>query len=227
MNTEAKDQERHLRTDLEFFGRIMANVSHEFNNVITIIGELSGLLRDLAGLAERGRPLPADKLEEVTAKINLHTVRGKELISHMNRFSHGVDEEVCSLDLRNTIDNLSVLTHRLLERREATLAYTAPEREVRITCDPFLFQRALFCSWELAMDAAEPSPALELLIKPEFNSVEILVSSVLGGDGITSREKWQELSEIAGRLGGRVNVDRVDAGFTIRINLPAHPEAGA
>ena len=46
------------RTDLQFFGRIMANVSHEFNNVITIIGELSGLLRDLAGLAERGRPLP-------------------------------------------------------------------------------------------------------------------------------------------------------------------------
>jgi C4-dicarboxylate-specific signal transduction histidine kinase len=226
MNTEAQDREEHLRADLQFFGRIMANVSHEFNNVITIIGELSGLLQDLAGLAERGRPLPAEKLEQVTAKINLHTVRGKELISNMNRFSHGVDEEVHSLDLRESIDNLSVLTHRLLERREATLAFTAPESEVPITCDPFLVQRALFCSWELAMDADAPSPALELVIRPEHNSVDILVSGVSGGEGITSREEWRELSVMAGRLGGRVTVDRIDDGFTIRISLPAHLDAG-
>jgi hypothetical protein len=226
MNTGGQDQERHGRTDLQFFGRIMANVSHEFNNVITIIGELSGLLRDLAGLAERGRPLPPDKLEQITAKINRHTVLGKELISNMNRFSHGVDEEVCSLDLGETIDNLSVLTRRLLERREATLNFTAPENEVRLTCDPFLVQRALFSGWELAMDAAGPSPVLELVVQPEQNSVDILVSGASGGDGLSSREEWRELSGIVDRLGGRVSSDPVEAGFTIRINLPAGPEAG-
>jgi C4-dicarboxylate-specific signal transduction histidine kinase len=188
MNMEAKDRERHSRTDLQFFGRIMANVSHEFNNVITIIGELSGLLQDLAGLAERGRPLPVEKLEQVTAKINRHAERGKELISHMNRFSHGVDEDVRSVDLRETIDNLSVLTSRLLERREATLAYAAPERAVPIICDPFLFQRALFCSWELAMDEVGPTPTLELAVEHGYNSVDILVSGAGGGDGLTSRE---------------------------------------
>ena len=183
MGAEVQDRDRQSRTDLQFFGRVMANVSHEFNNVITIIGELSGLLQDLAGLAERGHPLPVDKLERITAKINRHAVRGKELISNMNRFSHGVDEGVRSLDLRNAIDVLIVLTHRLLERREATLAYAAPKREVYINCSPFLFQRALFCSWELAMDAAAPSPALELAVRPEHDSVTVLVSGVTGGDG--------------------------------------------
>jgi len=226
MNTSGQDQQRHDRADLMFFGRIMANVSHEFNNIITIIGELTGLLRDLAGLVERGRPLPADKLEQITAKINRHTVLGKELISNMNRFSHGVDEEVCSLDLRETIDNLSVLTRRLLERREATLNYTAPESEIRLICDPFLVQRALFCSWELGLDAAGPSPVLELVVQPEHNGVDILVSGASGGDGVSSCEKWGELSGIVDRLGGRVSADPVEAGFTIRINLPAGPEAG-
>ncbi len=225
MNTGGQDRERPRRTDLQFFGRIMANVSHEFNNVITIIGELSGLLQDLAGLAERGRPLPPDKLEQITSKINQYTVLGKELISNMNRFSHGVDHEVRSLDLREAIDNLSVLTRRLLERREATLAYTAPDSEVRITCSPFLFQRALFCSWELAMDAAAPSATLELVVQSEHNSVGILVSGARGGDGVTAREEWTELSGIVDRLGGRVSVDPCEAGFTIRMNLPVCPEA--
>ncbi len=43
MNAGPQDRKQHLRTDLQFFGKVMANVSHEFNNVITIIGELSGL----------------------------------------------------------------------------------------------------------------------------------------------------------------------------------------
>ncbi len=77
------------------------------------------------------------------------------------------------------------------------------------------------------MDAAGPSPALELVIKPGNNSVDILVSGVWGGDDLRSEEKWQELSGITGRLGGGVNVDQIDTGFTIRLNLPAHPKAGA
>jgi C4-dicarboxylate-specific signal transduction histidine kinase len=222
MDTEGREQL--FQADLQFFGGIMANVSHEFNNVITIIGELSGLLGDLAQLAERGRPMPVEKVERITGKINMNTGRGKELISHMNRFSHSVEEGVGVLDLRETVDNLSVLTHRLLERRGATLAYTAPESEVPILCNGFLVQRALFCSWELVLAAAEPSPSLELVIRPDDNSVNILVSCVSGGEGIRSREEFQELSEIVVRLGGRVTAERINDGFTVNINLPAGPE---
>ncbi len=220
-------RERLLQADLQFFGRIMANVSHEFNNVITIISELSGLLGDLVQLAERGRPLPVEKVEQISGKIDLNAVRGKELISHMNRFSHSVEEGVRVLDLRETVDNLSVLTCRLLERRGATLTYTAPESDVPILCNGFLVQRALFCSWELVLAAAEPSPTLELVIRPDDNSVNILVSCVSGGDDIESREEFEKLSGIVVRLAGRVAIERNDAGFAIKINLPTGPEVSA
>ena len=96
-----------------------------------------------------------------------------------------------------------------------------------IICDPFLFQRALFCSWELAMDEAGPSPEFEMVIKPEDDEVVILISSDRGGDGLRSRREWKELSGMIGRLRGRVHCERSDTGFTLSLDLPAHPKADA
>jgi C4-dicarboxylate-specific signal transduction histidine kinase len=219
MSMEGKEREQR-QADLQFFGRIMANVSHEVNNVITILGELAGLLADLGELAQRGRPLPVDKLQQITAKMDVNTRRGKEMISHMNRFSHSTDEGLQVVDLAETVDSLAVLTRRLLERRGATLACTAPTRPVPLTCDPFLVQRALFCSWELALAAAGTSPTLEVVTVPDANGGNIKVSCGSGGEEIESREEFQELSQILVPLGGRVMTERINGGFAVHMTLP-------
>ena len=150
----------------------------------------------------------------------------------MNRFSHGVDKEIRSFDLRESIDNLTVLTHRLLERREATLTYTAPESEIRLTCDSFLVQRALFCSWELAMDAAGSSPVLDLVVQPGDNGVDLLVSGRSGRSGRSGARASRlvrdggSCPELPADWGARSSVDFGETGFTIRINLPVGPETG-
>ncbi len=225
MDQYEKTLEQRRRTDLSFFGRIMANVSHEFNNVITVIGELSGLLQDLAVLAERGRPIQPEKLQKVTENITRHVARGKELISNMNRFSHSVDEPLADFDLRDTVRNMEILTHRLVERRQATLDYRQPEEELRMLADPFAVRHALFTCLEIGMGASSSTPALSIELRPGEKETDILLSSDAAGNAIDEGESWRLLlSTVKDLLGGRAALEKGENGFMIRITIPTKTE---
>ena len=93
---------------IAFFGRIMANVSHEFNNIITVISELAGLLKDLTLMSQKGREIPPEKLASISENISRQVARGKNLITHMNRFSHSSDEPVTRVDAGQIVENIQV-----------------------------------------------------------------------------------------------------------------------
>ncbi len=220
MNDSIDTTERRRLNDLSFFGKIMANVSHEFNNVLTVISELSGLLQDLSELAERGRPIQPEKLKQITQKFSHHLARGKELISHMNRFSHSVDDPRITLDPKDIVENMQVLMQRLVDRRQATLDCDYSGNGSMLTTDPFAVRHALFACFELLMQASSTTPAFQINLSSEERGTRIVVSSDSAFDAAEDESKWLELTDTVRQFGGQVALDRLESGVFITITVP-------
>ena len=203
---------------------MMANVSHEFNNVITIIGELSGLLQDLSALAARSgeaSPPPPEKLDLIAGKIKQQTARGKALITNMNRFAHCVDDPEQAVELAAVVDNMAALSQRLLERQETRLDWTVPPDAPDLTCDAFLLRRALLAGWECAARLAIEPPQIELTLEPGAKATTLVIAGQARMDEAEPVAGWDELTEIGRRLGGRIGRVHSDDRFAIRIEVPA------
>ncbi len=224
MDILRKNMEQRRQNDLSFFGKIMANVSHEFNNVITIIGELSGLLQDLTILAEKGKPIKPEKLRKITENIARHVARGKELISNMNRFAHSVDEPELEFDVRDVAENMHVLTSRLIDRRQAKFHFETPEEDIRITADPFAFRHALFACLEMLMKASSDTLAIDMSIQPGAKNVNILLQCDANGDFIEKLPEWHMFLELVKDSGGRVVVSKEDSRSSIQLTIPKSSE---
>ena len=54
------------KKELEFFGKITACISHELNNVLSIINEYTGLLEDLT----LGEAVDKNRIQKITKSIS-------------------------------------------------------------------------------------------------------------------------------------------------------------
>ncbi len=223
MDDTTNASERRRLNDLFFFGKIMANVSHEFNNVLTVITELSGLLEDLSLLAERGRPISPEKLQMITRKFSQHLARGKELITNMNRFSHSVDTPRASLDLKDVVKNMQVLIQRLVDRRQATLECSYSENGTDVTTDPFAVRHALFACFEWMMKASSPTPAYKIELISGERGADIVFSCHSEFGSVENGQEWSEMVETVESFGGRVELDHRDQGVFVKIAVPKDP----
>lgn len=147
------DSSARLARSLHFFGRITANLSHEMNNVITIIGEVSGLLDDLLLLAEKGRPLDTEKLKSLSENIKRQTRRGKTLITEMNFLGHSIDEPLRQVDLNLVAGHIASLARRIVERKGGALEVRRFERPVLAVCNPFDLLQSIFWCLEMVLEA--------------------------------------------------------------------------
>jgi hypothetical protein len=105
---------------LKYFGAVSASLSHEINNVLAIVGELSGLVEDLAEGAGGGGLDPA-RLKSIGEKIARHVERGKGYVGTLNRFAHSVDESWSSFDSGASVLAVVAVCDRLARLRRAEL----------------------------------------------------------------------------------------------------------
>lgn len=146
-----------LARGLRFFGRMTANLSHEINNVITIIGEVSGLLDDLLLIAEKGRPLDPKKLKSLSENIKRQTQRGKALVTEMNFLGHSVDDPSRQIDLNLVAGHIENLARRIAERKGGALEVRRFDRPVFVVCNPFDLLQSVFWCIDMALEAGAVS----------------------------------------------------------------------
>jgi signal transduction histidine kinase len=116
------DDARVLRDQsLAFFGAVTASVSHELNNVISIVDQSAGLLADLVAGARQGRPIPEEKIERVAETVERQTQRGLGIIRRLNKFAHLVDVPELEFDLNELVDNFVALNTRPADMRRVGL----------------------------------------------------------------------------------------------------------
>ena len=95
-----------------FIGKITAGVTHEINNVLASIKEISGLLEDILSLSPQDSFPHKEKFQSALPKIQNQVQRGVKLTTQLNKFSHLPDNKISNLNLNELTEHLIFLTQR-------------------------------------------------------------------------------------------------------------------
>lgn len=224
MTDKQTDTPGRSRAGIVFFGRIMANVSHEFNNVITVISELAGLLKDLSLMAQKGREIQPKKLLSISENIAKQVARGKHLTSHMNRFSHSADEDCTGVDMQGVVENMMVLTDRLFKNRKSSIDFAPPEEGCNIHTDPFELRRILFACLDRFLDASSPEVSVTLKRLDDKGTLELCIRGPQGEGSQDFSAQLEELKRQTADLKGQLIFERMDHQIVFRLLLPSNRE---
>ena len=164
------------RSSLRFMGGVSAEISHEVTNVLTVMGELSGLLSDLAAADRAGRkPLSAEKVLRTAEKLSAQVERGKTIVRHFNRFAHSADTDQVLAPLGEMLDRFAVLARRIAQRRRTEITVVSSDATATMTLDAFALYRLLFDAFDLLSEGYE---TVEISCTPSKAGAEILFRGI-------------------------------------------------
>ena len=137
---------------LSFFGKINASISHEIKNVLAVINENAGLMKDMYMMAEKGRPLDHERMSIQVEKILAQIRRADRIVDNMNRFAHSIDKSLAQVDLSECLEFVIVLSERFAAMRGVTLELVPPSGSIEVRTSPFLLENIIYLCLEYAME---------------------------------------------------------------------------
>jgi signal transduction histidine kinase len=189
------DAEINSDADLAFFGRINASISHELKNILAIISEASGLLRDLTDMSGQDNPPDMEMFKSCSRDIEEEIQRGFATIRAMNTFSHSVDESIASvspLALVNLMVNISNY-----------LSYACPVKvdapdpaDLQITTCAFRLQQLIYLSLVFAYRISGPEGEITVSVREEGDG-DVRISFANLGDQGDAEFPLAEMNAIA------------------------------
>ena len=195
---------------LSFFGAITASLSHEINNSVAIIAELSGLQEDLLLRAEQGRLIDNGKLLELSQRITNQVKKGRELIKRLNRFAHTVDNAIKDYDLREVLDQLAALAQRFAFLKGVNLEVSLEKESVKIRGNPFGLQQAVFICIRLVIDASNKDETISVTFEKEEQGAKILITGRSLNGAEEKESKLSFLTILMKELCGAIEIISLD-----------------
>jgi C4-dicarboxylate-specific signal transduction histidine kinase len=217
---ETDQGDRLLDGAIRFNGRITAALSHDINNVVSIISETAGLLSDLAVMAESGRPVDPGKLRAQSERISSQIERGRRIIKHMNRFGHSIDEPERGCDLNEAMDNIVGLSQRFARLKKKTIELRPSAGPVMVTAHPFFLRELVFFLIDLILEADAASETIVMEVQGDGGDGLLVVRSGDFEYNEALKEKMEYISLLASSLGGRLSEQREsDGGRSFGLHL--------
>ncbi len=195
---------------LSFFGTITASLSHEINNSVAIITELSGLQEDLLLGAEQGRPIDNSKMLELSQRITNQVKKGREFIKRLNRFAHTVDNAITDYDLREVLDQLAALAQRFAFLKGVNLEASLEKESVKIRGNPFGLQQAVFICIRLVIDASNKDETISVTFEREEQGARILITGRSLNGAEEKESKLSFLTILMKELCGAIEIISLD-----------------
>ena len=205
---------------VDFFGRLAASVSHEINNVMTIINEKSGLLEDLAYAAEQGCALDPARVRDIGASFARQTRRGVEILRRFNKFAHCVDEPSATFELKSVLDNLASLCERLAQLRKIELKTESLETGLNIHGDPFMVQHAVFACLDAVLDVLEPGGAATLSMRGDALDATVHVCAAPAPERALDEGRLHTARTLAACLRGRLDLTAGADALVLTLTFP-------
>ncbi len=215
-----QDQPDGGHDDVKFFGVITASVTHELNNVISIIEQTGGLLDDMVAGEEQGIPISTTRLGTVSKQIQKQTQRGLEIIRRLNHFAHATDAVSMEFDVNAMMANLIDLSRRLAERRNVSLDFQSASQSMTIRGQPFTVQRAVFGALMTMVDHAIDRSAITISCTPVQKHVEVALSGEAEVPEDTASIKL--IPEIVDTFGGSLIREHCDDKTRFIFRIPGH-----
>ena len=147
--TERMEKERQLAhaMKMEVFGRLTGGISHDFNNLLTVVLGNLQLIRDEVG------PNKEDITELINDAVSA-SQDGVELVERMSAFSRKQVQEPQDVNINQSIDNLVRLTKRVL-RENIDLKVSLSRKPLWTLSDPSQLETALL---NLVINASDAMP---------------------------------------------------------------------
>jgi signal transduction histidine kinase len=210
--------------EIAFIGRITAGVTHEVNNVLASIREISGLLSDILSITSEESFTRKEKFEASIQKIQNQEKRGVKLINQLNKFAHLPDVSSTEVDLNELIEHLIFLTERFGRIKKIELHTQPSGQSVKVITNPFYLQMALFNCVEYFLKNLDAGG--KVFINSDNNNTEISINIFGEGDFINISELFDDsnseelviLSEITKNLDAVTEYD--SSKFSIKLKLP-------
>ncbi|MCP4115423.1 MAG: HAMP domain-containing histidine kinase [Desulfobacteraceae bacterium] len=177
-------------TELRYFGKMMAAISHEIKNSLAIINENAGLMEDLSLMAKSGHQLDPQRVEALSGRVIKQVQRADTTVKKMNRLAHSVDDPVKEIDVAELLDFTMELGKKSAASLGVELRVTPPPSPVRINSNPFLLMNLL---WEVmcyACTRVDGTPAISIAVARNAKGVELAFTPVndAGQDGFSLDE---------------------------------------
>lgn len=207
-------------TGLRFFGRMSASVSHELNNVMTIILEKSGLLSDLAHAMETGRELNPARVREIGESFTRQAGRGVDMLKQFNRFAHSVDDPHATFELKALVENLACLAGRFAMLKKIELKTELDEAGLNIHGDPFAAQHIIFASLEAAMAHLAPSGSITISARGAGDDALVHLSASPAPENGLPGDAVDRARELALAQGAHLDVTNGVDAIVITLTIP-------
>ncbi|MCP4566205.1 MAG: hypothetical protein GY841_01355 [FCB group bacterium] len=170
-----------LYQGLGFFGAITASVTHEFNNILGTIDQLSGLLEDLTVSSGQEKAISEDQINAITGRISLQTERGLTLVKQLNTFAHTSDHKATEFNVYNALENLQALMKRLVSTQKKDLILTGPGEEILVNTNAFFLLQALFLIISRILPLVVSDSAIEMTLCEQNDNAVITIKARLNG----------------------------------------------
>lgn len=208
--------------DLAFFGAVTTSLSHQINNVFTIVNELNGLVEDLLWSSGEGRPVPPERLKAVAEKIGRNVSRGTEYVRLLNRFAHAADHPVADADLRDLLLLFHALNARFLELKQTQMVFDVPPVAVPVKTSPFTLLHALFVCLRALVEGGGGKGPVHIAARVEDGRPVLGLEGPAPLQGGTVLEGQLDLlGRLAGELGASVLYDGEGERIRFELALPA------
>ena len=180
--------------EVEFIGKITAGVTHEVNNVLASMREISGLMADILSITDEKSFAKKEKFQTSIQKIQNQVHRGVKLTNQLNKFSHLSDNKKTEIDINDSIDHLIFLTERFARIKNVSLIHQASNKTITLISDPLKLQMALFiCILYLLNHMSNDG---EINLSQEKKENECLISVSCKGEIINKEKIFKDSSSI-------------------------------
>jgi C4-dicarboxylate-specific signal transduction histidine kinase len=129
--------------EIALIGKVSASMTHEMKNVLAIIKESNGLMKDILALCGKASFPHQEKFSNATAKIDKHLGRGVEMMTRFNKFAHSMDEPRGWVEINELMDQVAFLMQRFARQRQVELLAQSIDKSPSVYTNPIRLLLAL------------------------------------------------------------------------------------
>jgi len=204
---------------LQFFGKIIASISHEIKNVLAVINENAGLLEDFILMEEKGVPLNPEKLKRISKKTKEQVKRADGIIQNMNRFAHSVDETVKTIDVIDTMELMIKLSARFSDMAGVSFKMDSRFNQIKIETNPFLLQNVIWFCLDSIMNLVNSGDTVSIAVENNGCDVLIRFFGINGLDAMTNYNLPAERETILLKaLNGKLQINKSAGEIVLCLN---------
>lgn len=207
--------------ELVFFGRIAASFTHELKNVLAIVKETSGLMEDILSITKDEGFAHKERFSRAVATMLAQVGRGVELATRMNRFAHAPDHAVASVELNETLEQVTLLAERLARIKGVEIRAVPASGAVNLVSSPVGIQLTLFKAMECCWSSMQSGDILEARVLSGPPGVAFVWAGASGGAAgemvtvLRGASHWPELQEAAEDVRGMILEGAGDSLFVV------------